>query len=94
MLPKKIASALILGKIFNFFNNCLFCFQQLPIGLEFSGRMSKSGRRVFGMRKSGCLASKVDSASTLIWDVPDKWTLAEAASIPVVYGTVSLKGFS
>jgi len=25
----------------------------------------------------------------MLWDVPDHWTLEDAATVPVVYGTVS-----
>lgn len=34
------------------------------------------------------MASLLESDVDLTWDVPDKWTLEEAATIPVVYGTV------
>jgi fatty acid synthase len=41
-----------------------------------------------GMVDHGALASAV-VAKSMLWDVPENWTLEEAATVPVVYGTVS-----
>ncbi|KAK6640571.1 hypothetical protein RUM44_012267 [Polyplax serrata] len=62
--------------------------QELPVGLEFSGRLEKSGKRVMGMTRHGALASMLAVKSVILWDIPDDWTLEQAASVPVVYGTV------
>lgn len=35
------------------------------------------------------LATSVLADPGFLWEVPDKWTLEEAATIPVVYATVS-----
>jgi fatty acid synthase len=42
-----------------------------------------------GMTTHQALASMVLIDSTRIWDVPDDWTLEDAATVPVVYTTVS-----
>jgi fatty acid synthase len=62
--------------------------QDNVVGLEFSGRDQK-GRRVMGMVSHRALASVVEADKTMLWDVPDHWTLEDAATVPVVYGTVS-----
>lgn len=36
----------------------------------------------------GALATLISADNHLLWDVPDHWTLEDAATIPVVYGTV------
>ena len=58
------------------------------MGLEFSGR-DRKGRRVMGMICHGAIGSVVLADKTMLWDVPDHWTLEDAATVPVVYGTVS-----
>lgn len=58
------------------------------LGLEFSGRTS-NGRRVMGMVPARGLATSVLVDPEFLWDVPAMWTLEEAATIPVVYATVS-----
>ncbi|KAF5278958.1 hypothetical protein FQA39_LY05636 [Lamprigera yunnana] len=56
------------------------------MGLEFSGRDSK-GRRVMGMVEACSLATTCIADSEFMWEVPEKWSLEEASTIPVVYGT-------
>lgn len=70
---------------------CCQCslLQDCVCGFEFAGRTS-SGRRVMGMSNSRCLSNTVIGDSYLLWDIPDEWTIEQAASVPVVYGTVSL----
>jgi len=53
------------------------------LGYEFSGRET-NGRRVMGIANGG-LATIVSADLDLLWEVPDKWTLKEAATIPVAY---------
>ncbi|XP_018336014.1 fatty acid synthase [Agrilus planipennis] len=60
--------------------------QDCILGLEFSGRDSK-GRRVMGMVEARSLATTVLADPGFLWEVPDKWSLEEASTIPVVYGT-------
>jgi len=57
------------------------------IGLEFSGRRRDNGKRVMGMVPFKGFATTITSFDDCLWDVPDEWTLEEAASIPVVYTT-------
>ncbi|XP_011264667.2 fatty acid synthase-like [Camponotus floridanus] len=54
------------------------------LGLEFSGR-DANGCRVMGLTKSRGLATTVLPDSDFLWKVPDKWTLEQAATIPVAY---------
>jgi fatty acid synthase len=42
-----------------------------------------------GMLPHGAIASVVVADKTILLDVPDHWTLEDAATVPVVYGTVS-----
>ncbi|XP_055614202.1 fatty acid synthase-like, partial [Uranotaenia lowii] len=58
------------------------------LGFEFSGISAVDGRRVMGLLPSGTLASQVVSEPYMTFDVPPSWSLAEAASVPCVYGTV------
>ncbi|XP_076272609.1 fatty acid synthase 1 [Rhynchophorus ferrugineus] len=60
--------------------------QDCILGLEFSGRDTR-GRRVMGMVAARSLATTVLADPGFLWEVPDKWSLEEAATIPVVYGT-------
>lgn len=61
--------------------------QDCILGMEFSGYDSK-GKRVMGLLPAKGLATTVDADSRFLWDVPESWTLQEAASVPVVYATV------
>nr|QCW07581.1 fatty acid synthase 1 [Blattella germanica] len=56
-------------------------------GLEFAGR-TESGRRVMGMVRCGATANLVLADKLFTWDIPDHWSLEDAATVPVVYGTV------
>lgn len=60
--------------------------QECILGLEFSGRDSK-GRRVMAMVPARGLATTLAGVPGLVWEVPSKWTLAEASTIPVAYAT-------
>ncbi|XP_044766742.1 fatty acid synthase-like [Coccinella septempunctata] len=60
--------------------------QECILGLEFSGRNSK-GKRVMGMVDAKGLATTVLSDQMFLWEVPEKWSLEEASTIPIVYGT-------
>jgi fatty acid synthase len=42
-----------------------------------------------GMVPSGTLASMVLAIKNMMWYVPEHWTLEDAATVPVVYATVS-----
>ncbi|KAJ8915050.1 hypothetical protein NQ315_016025, partial [Exocentrus adspersus] len=57
------------------------------IGLEYAG-ITNSGRRVMGLVEHGSLSLQVQNDPELTWDVPSRWSLEEAATIPSAY-TVS-----
>lgn len=56
------------------------------LGLEFSGR-DAAGRRVMGMVEARGLATTIVADLGFIWEIPNKWTLEQAATIPVAYAT-------
>ena len=56
------------------------------IGLEFSGRNSK-GIRVMGLTRKNGFSTSVIADTKFLWEVPDKWSLEEASTIPVAYTT-------
>lgn len=60
--------------------------QDCILGLEFSGRNSK-GQRIMAMVPARGLATTVVADPGFMWEVPNKWTLEEAATIPVAYAT-------
>lgn len=55
------------------------------IGFEFSGRTS-DGRRVMGIMNKA-MATTVVADPDFLLEVPEEWTLEEAATVPVAYGT-------
>nr|CAD7400388.1 unnamed protein product [Timema cristinae] len=55
-------------------------------GLEFSGR-TESGERVMGMVGSRAMSTMVFADKKLLWEIPPMWSLEDAVTIPVVYGT-------
>jgi fatty acid synthase len=66
-----------------------FVFWQDNIqGIEFSGR-DQRGYRVMGITAAQAIASMVLADTKILWKVPDHWTLEDAATVPVVYTTVS-----
>ncbi|KAK0084976.1 hypothetical protein PV325_006291 [Microctonus aethiopoides] len=60
--------------------------QDCILGLEFAGRDTK-GRRVMGMVAARGLATTVLADPGFMWEIPEKWSLEEAATIPVCYST-------
>lgn len=61
--------------------------QECVLGLEFAG-VNQNGRRVMGTVLSGALGTHIVPNKYVTWTVPDKWSLKEAATCPVVYLTV------
>lgn len=43
-----------------------------------------------GVSAWGALASVVKTEPSLTWEIPDYWSMEEAATVPVVYSTVCL----
>lgn len=39
------------------------------------------------MLSQGTLATMVKADNTMLWEVPQAWSLKDAATVPVVYGT-------
>ncbi|XP_068119118.1 fatty acid synthase [Hyperolius riggenbachi] len=60
--------------------------QQCMLGMEFSGR-DPAGKRVMGLLPAKGLATVVDADQRFLWNVPESWSLADAATVPVVYAT-------
>ncbi|GFQ90829.1 fatty acid synthase [Trichonephila clavata] len=60
--------------------------QDCILGLEFSGRL-ENGQRIMGMVPAKGLATTVAADPKFIWEVPDNWSLEEAATVPVAYST-------
>ncbi|XP_069511428.1 fatty acid synthase [Ambystoma mexicanum] len=60
--------------------------QHCILGMEFSGR-DPTGKRVMGLISAKALATVVDADRRFLWDVPENWSLEEAATVPVVYAT-------
>ncbi|GIZ02332.1 fatty acid synthase [Caerostris extrusa] len=57
------------------------------LGLEFSGREDGTGKRICGFASARAMATSILAEPAHIFDVPDNWTLEEAATVPVVYAT-------
>lgn len=60
--------------------------QECVIGFEYCGIDGK-GRRVMGMLNTRCLTNLCIAERSLCWDVPESWSLEDAATVPCVYGT-------
>ncbi|KAH6934602.1 hypothetical protein HPB50_025688 [Hyalomma asiaticum] len=58
----------------------------LLLGMEFSG-FDQHGHRVMGLLPVQGLATSVAVDPTLLWKVPETWSLQEAATIPMAYAT-------
>ncbi|XP_012251516.2 fatty acid synthase-like [Athalia rosae] len=56
------------------------------VGFEYSGR-DANGRGVMGMLGNGTFSNLILCDRDLMWEVPDNWTLEDAATVPVAYGT-------
>jgi fatty acid synthase, animal type len=61
--------------------------RQYICGYEFSG-VAKDGRRVMGLAESKAFSTHLSQDELLMIEIPEKWTLEEAATIPLVYITV------
>ncbi|XP_055540269.1 fatty acid synthase-like [Wyeomyia smithii] len=61
--------------------------QECLLGNEYSG-VSVNGRRVMGVLPSGAMSTLVECDPMMTWTIPDHWSLEDAATVPVVYGTV------
>ena len=59
------------------------------IGMEFSGK-DQNGNRIFAFCASKAIATTLllRKIEPFVWKIPEHWTMAEAATVPVVYVTV------
>lgn len=46
-----------------------------------------SGKRIMGMTPQNSIATMVASKPHALWAVPENWSLAQAAAVPVAYAT-------
>lgn len=63
-----------------------FADRECLLGMEFSGRL-QDGTRIMGILPAQALATSVMVDRDYAWVVPEKWTLSEASTVPVVYTT-------
>ncbi|XP_037565632.1 fatty acid synthase [Dermacentor silvarum] len=56
------------------------------LGVEFSG-LDNHGRRVMGLLPVQGLATAVAVDPSVLWEVPEAWSLQQAATIPMAYAT-------
>ncbi|XP_030383066.1 fatty acid synthase [Scaptodrosophila lebanonensis] len=61
--------------------------QDCVLGLEFAGR-DTAGRRVMAMVPAKSLATTCLASKRMMWQIPEKWTMEEASTVPCVYSTV------
>ncbi|KAJ8958992.1 hypothetical protein NQ317_011720 [Molorchus minor] len=61
--------------------------QECVQGFEFSGIDSR-GRRVMGTVDCGAFTTLLLADAQMCFEIPDSWSLADAATVPVVYETV------
>lgn len=66
--------------------------QQCLLGHEFSG-VTGDGRRVMGLGTAGAFSTFYDSENGFMWEIPDDWSMREAATVPLVYCTVFIAFF-
>ena len=63
------------------------------LGLEFSGISKETGKRMFGLCESQAIATEALANRYLCWEVPQGWSLEEAATVGAVYSTVMNSGY-
>ncbi|GMR51168.1 hypothetical protein PMAYCL1PPCAC_21363, partial [Pristionchus mayeri] len=63
-----------------------FADRECLLGMEFAGRL-KDGTRWMGILPAQALATSVVMDKDYAWQIPESWSLADAATVPVVYTT-------
>ncbi|KAG7303505.1 hypothetical protein JYU34_012029 [Plutella xylostella] len=53
-------------------------------GMDFSGK-TKSGVRVMGIVRGGAASTRLAADPSLLWPVPNHWSLEDAATVPLPY---------
>lgn len=67
--------------------------RQFVCGYEFSG-ISSDGRKVMGVAASKAFSTHLEETDDLLMiEIPDRWSLEEAATVPIVYMTVYIAFF-
>ncbi|EFN81866.1 Fatty acid synthase [Harpegnathos saltator] len=56
------------------------------IGLEYVG-IDDTGRKIMGLAENKCISNMQVFDQHLSWEIPDGWTLEDAATIPCAYST-------
>ncbi|KAJ8030411.1 Fatty acid synthase [Holothuria leucospilota] len=82
----KLPAEALRGKVIYFVCKDL-AHKECLIGIEFAGRNSE-GKRVMGVVENQGLASEVFAEPYFLFDVPESWSLEDAATVPAVYCTV------
>lgn len=62
------------------------------IGCEFAG--IQNGKRVAGLCTHSSFALQCLDDWNLTWEIPDHWTMEDAATVPMAYSTVSVEELS
>ncbi|GBM39328.1 Fatty acid synthase [Araneus ventricosus] len=57
------------------------------LGFEFSGKEEGTGKRICGFAPARAMATSILTEPAHCLEVPQNWTLEEAATVPVVYAT-------
>lgn len=58
------------------------------LGLEFAG-VAADGRRLIGLKEHSCISTHVGlDERDYVWEVPEKMSLRDASTIPIIYSTV------
>lgn len=90
-LPLRAASTSVVNVEFAGLNfkDVMYAFGKLRLetpsfGLEVSG-LNEQGQRVMGIGRCNCIATR--TVLDMSWPVPAEWSLADAATVPVVYLT-------
>ncbi|XP_067206014.1 fatty acid synthase-like [Linepithema humile] len=68
-----------------------FCFtrgrlEDCMVGMEYVG-VDNTGQRVMGIWENRCISNMCTSSKYLCWNVPDEWSMEDAATVPAAYGT-------
>ncbi|KAL1480337.1 hypothetical protein MTO96_051115 [Rhipicephalus appendiculatus] len=63
-----------------------FAASDFLLGLEFAG-IDRHGRRVMGIVPEQGLATAVAVDPTFLWEIPETWSLQQAATVPMAYAT-------
>lgn len=51
------------------------------------------GQKVFGLGSADEVSLRIKPDQILSWPIPEKWSVEEAATVPIAYSLVSIKFF-